>query len=101
VTVDPLNKHDRSLSAHMLYFGPTGAGKSATLRATLSQLMAIHRSRLFIAEAGINGIALSHTVFDSDDRHIRTLGTDRELAQHCGHGRTDYRKNLGFLLCKW
>ncbi|GAA3607210.1 conjugative transfer ATPase [Gibbsiella greigii] len=52
LTVDPLNKHDRSQNAHMLYFGPTGAGKSATLCAVLSQLMAIHRPRLFIAEAG-------------------------------------------------
>ncbi|WP_413715430.1 conjugative transfer ATPase [Serratia ureilytica] len=52
LTVDPLNKHDRSQNAHMLYFGPTGAGKSATLCAALSQVMAVHRPRLFIAEAG-------------------------------------------------
>lgn len=52
LTFDPFNKHDRSQNAHMLLFGPTGAGKSATLCAALSQVMAIHRPRLFIAEAG-------------------------------------------------
>ena len=52
LTFDPMNKQDRTQNAHMLLFGPTGAGKSATLCATLSQLMAIHRPRLFIAEAG-------------------------------------------------
>jgi conjugative transfer ATPase len=52
LTVDPLNTLDRSQNAHLLLFGPTGAGKSATLCALLSQLMAVHRPRLFIAEAG-------------------------------------------------
>lgn len=52
LTVDPLNKLDRSQNAHLILFGPTGAGKSALLCALLSQLMAIHRPRLFIAEAG-------------------------------------------------
>jgi conjugative transfer ATPase len=52
LTFDPLNKLDRSQNAHLLLFGPTGAGKSATLCALLSQLMAVHRPRLFIAEAG-------------------------------------------------
>lgn len=52
LTVDPLNKLDRSQNAHLLLFGPTGAGKSATLCAALSQVMAVHRPRLFIAEAG-------------------------------------------------
>lgn len=52
LTVDPLNRLDRSQNAHLLLFGPTGAGKSATLCAALSQVMAVHRPRLFIAEAG-------------------------------------------------
>ncbi|MBP2834725.1 conjugative transfer ATPase [Dickeya parazeae] len=52
LSFDPLNKKDRGQNAHMLLFGPTGAGKSATLCALLSQTMAIHRPRLFIAEAG-------------------------------------------------
>ncbi|MDE9590537.1 conjugative transfer ATPase, partial [Xenorhabdus bovienii] len=48
LTFDPLNKNDRSQNAHLLLFGPTGAGKSATLCSMLSQLMAVHRPRLFI-----------------------------------------------------
>lgn len=52
LTFDPLNKRDRSQNAHLLLFGPTGAGKSATLTSSLTQLMAVHRPRLFIAEAG-------------------------------------------------
>ncbi|WP_127958560.1 conjugative transfer ATPase [Serratia microhaemolytica] len=52
LTFDPLNKYDRTQNAHLLLFGPSGAGKSATLCASLSQVMAIHRPRLFIAEAG-------------------------------------------------
>ncbi len=64
LTFDPLNEHDRSQNAHMLYFGPTGAGKSATLCAALSQLMAIHRPRLFIAEAG-NSFGLLADYFES------------------------------------
>ncbi|WP_336844127.1 conjugative transfer ATPase [Providencia rettgeri] len=52
LTFDPQNKHDRTQNAHLLLFGPTGAGKSATLCAQLSQLMAVRRPRLFIAEAG-------------------------------------------------
>ncbi|MGL9737126.1 conjugative transfer ATPase [Serratia sp. (in: enterobacteria)] len=64
LTVDPLNKHDRSQNAHMLYFGPTGAGKSATLCATLTQTMAVHRPRLFVAEAG-NSFGLLADYFES------------------------------------
>lgn len=64
LTVDPLNKHDRSQNAHMLYFGPTGAGKSATLCTTLTQTMAVHRPRLFVAEAG-NSFGLLADYFES------------------------------------
>ena len=35
-----------------MLFGPTGSGKSATLNSLFAQLMAVHRPRLFIAEAG-------------------------------------------------
>lgn len=49
---DPLNPKDRAKNAHKLLLGPTGSGKSATLNAQMSQLMAIHRPRLFIVEAG-------------------------------------------------
>jgi len=72
LTVDPLNKHDRSQNAHMLYFGPTGAGKSATLCVTLSQLMAIHRPRLFIAEAG-NSFGLLADYFESQGLSVNKV----------------------------
>lgn len=49
---DPLNLADRQANAHMLIFGPTGAGKSATLNGVLGQLMAVRRPRLFIIEKG-------------------------------------------------
>ncbi|MFJ5299194.1 conjugative transfer ATPase [Pseudomonas sp. NPDC088368] len=52
LTFDPLNKLDRQMNAHMFLFGPTGAGKSATLNNLLNQLIAIYRPRLFIVEAG-------------------------------------------------
>lgn len=50
--VDPLNKRDRSMTAHMLLFGPTGAGKSATANYLLQHMIAIHDPRLFIIEKG-------------------------------------------------
>ena len=50
--VDPLNKRDRKKNAHMLVFGPTGAGKSATLNYIAMLTMAVHRPRLVIADAG-------------------------------------------------
>ena len=49
---DPLNPKDRTKNAHKLILGPTGSGKSATLTAQMAQLMAVHRPRLFIVEAG-------------------------------------------------
>lgn len=49
---DPLNPKDRSKNAHKLLLGPTGSGKSATLLAQMSQLMAVYRPRLFVVEAG-------------------------------------------------
>ncbi|MBH2749644.1 conjugative transfer ATPase [Serratia marcescens] len=72
LTVDPLNKHDRSQNAHMLYFGPTGAGKSATLCATLTQTMAVHRPRLFIAEAG-NSFGLLADYFESQGLTVNKI----------------------------
>lgn len=52
LTFDPLNKDDRAKNGHLLLLGPTGAGKSATLNSKIAQLMALHRPRLFIIEAG-------------------------------------------------
>ena len=52
ITIDPLNSLDRQMNAHLFLFGPTGAGKSATLNNMLNQVTAIYRPRLFIVEAG-------------------------------------------------
>ncbi|MFD1260400.1 conjugative transfer ATPase [Entomomonas asaccharolytica] len=52
VTFDPLSQQDRSMNAHMLIFGPTGSGKSASLVALMIQVMAVYRPRIFIVEAG-------------------------------------------------
>lgn len=52
ITIDPLNSVDRQMNAHLFLFGPTGAGKSATLNNMLNQVTAIYRPRLFIVEAG-------------------------------------------------
>ncbi len=49
---DPLHREDRKKNAHMLILGPTGAGKSALLVYLLEQMMARHRPRIFIIEAG-------------------------------------------------
>nr|WP_244323846.1 MULTISPECIES: conjugative transfer ATPase [Mixta] len=64
LTFDPLNRQDRTQNAHLLLFGPTGAGKSATLCTMFSQVMAVHRPRLFIAEAG-NSFGLQADYFES------------------------------------
>ena len=52
LTFDPLNAEDRKKNAHMLILGPTGAGKSAMLVYLLQQMVARHRPRVFIIEAG-------------------------------------------------
>lgn len=52
ITVDPLNRLDRQMNAHLFLFGPTGSGKSATLNNLLVQVTAIYRPRLVIVEAG-------------------------------------------------
>ncbi|MCD9007479.1 conjugative transfer ATPase [Luteimonas sp. XNQY3] len=52
VTFDPLNRLDRQMNAHLVVFGPTGSGKSATLNNILNQVTAVYRPRWFIVEAG-------------------------------------------------
>lgn len=66
---DPLNPADRAKNAHLLLLGPTGAGKSATLNGKIAQLMALHRPRLFIVEAG-NSFGL---IADYAKRHGLTV----------------------------
>ncbi|MDE1486552.1 conjugative transfer ATPase [Xenorhabdus bovienii] len=73
LTFDPMNKQDRTQNAHLLLFGPTGAGKSATLCALLIQLMAIHRPRLFIVEAG-NSFGLLADYYESLGLTVNKIG---------------------------
>ncbi|MBD2785969.1 conjugative transfer ATPase, partial [Xenorhabdus sp. DI] len=73
LTFDPMNKQDRTQNAHLLLFGPTGAGKSATLCAALIQLMAIHRPRLFIVEAG-NSFGLLADYYQSLGLTVNKIG---------------------------
>ena len=71
---DPLNRQDRKKNAHLLMLGPTGAGKSASLNYLCMQVMAIHRCRLVIVDAG------------------RSFGL---LGQHlAGHGLTLHQVDL-------
>lgn len=49
---DPLSLEDRARNAHLFLYGPTGAGKSATLIYLQMLLMAIYRPRIVSMEAG-------------------------------------------------
>ncbi|MFB2639924.1 conjugative transfer ATPase [Shewanella bicestrii] len=57
MTFDPLNKFDRAKNGHMVLFGPTGAGKSASLTAILLYMIAVYNARVFLVESG-NSFAL-------------------------------------------
>ena len=72
LTFDPLNKLDRLKNAHGLLVGPTGAGKSATLGGMLAQLMAVHRPRLFVIEAG-NSFGLLADWFESQGLSVNRV----------------------------
>lgn len=49
---DPLMQGDRSKNAHLFLFGPTGAGKSATLTYLQMLITAIYNPRWVVVEAG-------------------------------------------------
>ena len=50
--INPYHKADRARTAHMLLFGPTGAGKSATVVNLAAQSMAVNRPRQFFIDKG-------------------------------------------------
>ncbi|WP_105903607.1 conjugative transfer ATPase [Vibrio gangliei] len=52
LTVDPLNKKDRASNSFGVVLGAPGSGKSATSCALASQIMAVHRPKMFIVEKG-------------------------------------------------
>lgn len=49
---DPLNPDDRAKNAHLVLFGPTGSGKSATITSLLLFYFAVYNPRVFLVEAG-------------------------------------------------
>lgn len=49
---DPLSLDDRARNAHLFLYGPTGAGKSATLIYLQMLLMAVYMPRIVAMEAG-------------------------------------------------
>lgn len=72
LSFDPLSRLDRAMNGHLLLFGPTGAGKSATLVTLLMQIMAIYRPRLFIVEAG-NSFGLQGDYFATQGLSINKV----------------------------
>ena len=66
LTFDPLSAQDRKRNAHSLVLGPTGSGKTALLIYLLSQVLAVHRPRLFLVSA--------LPTFGLFARHARRLG---------------------------
>lgn len=48
MSLDPIK--DKLRNAHMTIFGPTGAGKSATLNSAMLETMAVHRPYLWIVD---------------------------------------------------
>lgn len=79
---DPLNKLDRAQNGHLLLLGPTGAGKSATLNAKIAQLMALHRPRLFIIEAG-NSFGLMADYAAAHGLAVSKISLRPDLASPC------------------
>ncbi len=78
---DPLHRDDRKKNAHMLILGPTGAGKSALLVYLLEQMMARHRPRIFIIEAGGSFSLLGqHLAHHGLSVHALTLKPDADVS---------------------
>ena len=81
IWIDPLNKHDRKKNAHMLVLGPTGAGKSATLNYLAMMMMAIHRPRLVIVDAGRSfGLLLDYFRTMGLSTHSVTLSSEADVS---------------------
>ena len=60
-TLNPYHPADRARVAHMVLFGPTGSGKSATAVAMAMSSMAVNRPRQVIIEKGNSfGLMIAH-----------------------------------------
>ena len=79
--VDPLSKFDRKKTAHLVVFGPTGAGKSATCIALCLSTLAVHRPRFFIVDAGNSfGLFGEHCASLGLTVHQVTLNPDSDVS---------------------
>jgi len=79
--VDPLNYKDRTRSAHMMLFGPTGAGKSATSLHMLDTLIAVHRPRVFVTDFGNSfGLFEKHCKKHGLTTHKTILSIDNDVS---------------------
>ncbi|WP_434339404.1 conjugative transfer ATPase [Motilimonas cestriensis] len=66
---DPFNKDDRTNNAHGVILGSTGSGKSVFCTTFAAHIMAVHRPRLYLVEAG-NSFGLLAQYFE---RHGLTV----------------------------
>lgn len=81
IDFDPLHPDDRKKNAHMLILGPTGAGKSALLVYLLQQMVARHRPRVFVIEAGGSFTLLGqHFAAHGLDVNQVTLNADSDVS---------------------
>lgn len=69
---NPLDIEDRAKNAHLFLFGPTGAGKSATLVYLQMLLMSFHRPRIIAIEAG-NSFGLLADYFKKNGLAVRDI----------------------------
>lgn len=78
---DPLNRYERKKNAHMVVLGPTGAGKSSLLNLLGWGVMAVHRPRLFIADAGDSFVLLGEFLRSQGlSVHQVTLNPDVDMS---------------------
>lgn len=82
LTCDPFSKKDRMKTAHALIFGPTGAGKSATVNYFIQMITATKKMRWFLLEKG-NSFGPLAEHFEHHGKtvnHIRFTSTDLDIS---------------------
>lgn len=94
---DPFSKRDRTKTSHGLFFGPTGAGKSATLVYLLLHWMAMFGMRAFIIEKG-NSFGLTSEFFKAKGlnvNHVRfTAGNPPSLPPYAETDRALFQLKI-------
>ncbi len=90
--LDPLSLKDRAKNAHLFLFGPTGAGKSASLVYLMMHYLAIYRPRIIICEAG-NSFSLMMNYLQAHGFSV----TDIMLKPGCGASIPIYRDAMHLL----